>query len=54
MTLIQAAEKCQQESIKNSGLTAEEIQKQDGKIVNGYDVHKTCMPRPWVVLIRLD
>ena len=25
----------------------------DGRIVNGYDVDKECMPRPWIIFIRL-
>ena len=24
----------------------------DGRIVNGYDVDKNCMPRPWLVYIK--
>ena len=24
----------------------------DGRIVNGYDVDKFCMPRPWIVFIK--
>jgi len=30
-----------------------EVNTTDGRIVNGYDVDKNCMPRPWLVYIRI-
>lgn len=42
-------EKKQEAANKQNMATA--VNGSDGRIVNGYDVDKSCMPRPWIVHI---